>query len=166
MRLFCYSNNVTPPTGRIGDCWRHGSGSLTTAVKHLNRYFCFLLLGFHLPVTEKWAKMYKSVSQHNYLSIFLKILSFFPKVMETRGRKLKRPQVKTTRNKTKSRGRVGRGPLDRKALLVPSHLYLDRTCATLSLPLTALTSLKYNSRLTVNWERVSRKPNHIAYCMV
>ena len=50
---------------------------LTTAVKRLNRYFCFLLLGFHLPVREKWAKMYKSVSQHNYLSIFLKILSFF-----------------------------------------------------------------------------------------
>ena len=50
---------------------------LTTAVKRLNRYFCFLLLGFHLPVREKWAKMYKSVSQHNYLSIFRKILSFF-----------------------------------------------------------------------------------------
>ena len=50
---------------------------MTTAVKRLNRYFCFLLLGFHLPVREKWAKMYKSVSQHNYLSIFLKILSFF-----------------------------------------------------------------------------------------
>ena len=33
----------------------------TTAVKRLNRYFCFLLLGFHLPVREKWAKMYKSV---------------------------------------------------------------------------------------------------------
>ena len=49
----------------------------TTAVKRLNRYFCFLLLGFHLPVREKWAKMYKSVSQHNYLPIFLKILSFF-----------------------------------------------------------------------------------------
>ena len=49
----------------------------TTAVKRLNRYFCFLLLGFHLPVREKWAKMYKSVSQHNYLSIFRKILSFF-----------------------------------------------------------------------------------------
>ena len=49
----------------------------TTAVKHLNRYFCFLLLGFHLPVSEKWAKMYKSVSQHNYLSIFPQILSFF-----------------------------------------------------------------------------------------
>ena len=53
------------------------SGSSTTAVKHLNHYFCFLSLGFHLPVREKWAKMYKSVSQHNYLSIFLKILSFF-----------------------------------------------------------------------------------------
>ena len=52
-------------------------GIRTTAVKRLNRYFCFLLLGFHLPVREKWAKMYKSVSQHNYLSIFLKILSFF-----------------------------------------------------------------------------------------
>ena len=50
---------------------------VTTAVKRLNRYFCFLLLRFHLPVREKWAKMYKSVSQHNYLSIFLKILSFF-----------------------------------------------------------------------------------------
>ena len=50
---------------------------MTTAVKRLNRYFCLLLLGFHLPVREKWAKMYKSVSQHNYLSIFLKILSFF-----------------------------------------------------------------------------------------
>ena len=50
---------------------------ITTAVKRLNRYFSFLLLGFHLPVREKWAKMYKSVSQHNYLSIFLKILSFF-----------------------------------------------------------------------------------------
>ena len=37
----------------------------------------FLLLGFHLPVREKWANVYKSVSQHNYLSIFLKILSFF-----------------------------------------------------------------------------------------
>ena len=49
----------------------------TTAVKRLNRYFCFLLLGFHLLVREKWAKMFKSVSQHNYLSIFLKILSFF-----------------------------------------------------------------------------------------
>ena len=49
----------------------------TTAVKRLNRYFCFLLLGFHLPIREKWAKMFKSVSQHNYLSIFLKILSFF-----------------------------------------------------------------------------------------
>ena len=54
---------------------RGGQG--TTAVKRLNRYFCFLLLGFHLPVREKWAKMYKSVSQHRYLSIFLKILSFF-----------------------------------------------------------------------------------------
>ena len=50
---------------------------VTTAVKRLNSYFCFLLLGFHLPVREKWAKMYKSVSQHNYLSIFLKILNFF-----------------------------------------------------------------------------------------
>ena len=50
---------------------------MTTAVKRLNRYFCFLLLGFHLPVRKKWAKMYKSVSQHSYLSIFLKILSFF-----------------------------------------------------------------------------------------
>ena len=49
----------------------------TTAVKRLNHYFGFLLLGFHLPVREKWAKMYKSVSQHNYLSIFLKILRFF-----------------------------------------------------------------------------------------
>ena len=49
----------------------------TTAVKRLNRYFCFLLLVFHLPVREKWAKMYKSCSQHSYLSIFLKILSFF-----------------------------------------------------------------------------------------
>ena len=49
----------------------------STAVKRLNHYFCFLLLGFRLPVREKWAKMYKSVSQHNYLSIFLKILSFF-----------------------------------------------------------------------------------------
>ena len=49
----------------------------TTTVKRLNRYFCFLLLRFHLAVREKWAKMYKSVSQHNYLSIFLKILSFF-----------------------------------------------------------------------------------------
>ena len=49
----------------------------TTAVKRLNRYFCFLLLGFYLPVREKWAKMYKSISQHNYLSIFLEILSFF-----------------------------------------------------------------------------------------
>ena len=51
--------------------------TITTAVKRLNRYFCFLLLGFHLPVREKWAEMYKSVCQHNYLSIFLKILSFF-----------------------------------------------------------------------------------------
>ena len=25
---------------------------MTTAVKRLNRYFCFLLLGFHLPVRE------------------------------------------------------------------------------------------------------------------
>ena len=50
---------------------------ITTAVKRLNRYFCFSLLGFHLPVSEKWVKVYKSVSQHNYLSIFLKILSFF-----------------------------------------------------------------------------------------
>ena len=33
----------------------------TTAVKRLNRYFCFLLLGFHLPDREKWAKMYKSI---------------------------------------------------------------------------------------------------------
>ena len=46
-------------------------------VKRLNRYFLFLLLGFHLPLREKWAKMYKSVSQNNYLSIFLKLLSFF-----------------------------------------------------------------------------------------
>ena len=53
-------------------------------------------------------------------------------VMETRGRKQGRPKVKTTRKKTKPRGEVGRGPLDRKALLVPSHLYLDRTRATLS----------------------------------
>ena len=45
------------------------------------RYFCYLLLGFHLPVTEKWAKMYKSVSQHNYLSIFRKILSFSLKTL-------------------------------------------------------------------------------------
>ena len=50
---------------------------VTTAVKRLNRYFCFLLLGFHLSVREKWAKMYKSVRQQNYLSIFLKILNFF-----------------------------------------------------------------------------------------
>ena len=49
----------------------------TTAVKRLNRYFCFLLLRFHLAVREKWAKVCKSVSQHNYLFIFLKILSFF-----------------------------------------------------------------------------------------
>ena len=50
----------------------------TTAVKRLNALFLFfILLGFHLPVREKWAKMYKSVSQHSYLSIFLKILSFF-----------------------------------------------------------------------------------------
>ena len=53
------------------------NGHKHTAVKRLNRYFCFLLLGFHLPVREKWAKMYKSVSQHNYLSIFLKTLRFF-----------------------------------------------------------------------------------------
>ena len=52
-------------------------GYVNTAVKRLNRYFCFLLLRFHLPVREKWAKVCKSVSQHNYLSIFLKILSFF-----------------------------------------------------------------------------------------
>ena len=49
----------------------------TTAVKRPNRYFCFLLLGFHLPVREKWAKMYKSVSQHNYLSIFSQNFELF-----------------------------------------------------------------------------------------
>ena len=54
-----------------------GGHPATTAVERLNRYFCFLLLGFQLSVEEKWAKMYKSVSQHNYLSIFRKILSFF-----------------------------------------------------------------------------------------
>ena len=31
---------------------------ITTAVKRLNRYFCFLLLGFHLPVREKWKDSY------------------------------------------------------------------------------------------------------------
>ena len=57
----------------------------STAVKRLNHYFCFLLLGFRLPVREKWAKMYKSVSQHKYLSIFLKILSFFsPKTLRAK----------------------------------------------------------------------------------
>ena len=50
--------------GRGGEETR--SGTEHTAVKRLNRYFCFLLLGFHLPV-----------SQHNYLSIFLKTLRFF-----------------------------------------------------------------------------------------
>ena len=50
-------------------------------------------------------------------------------VMETRERKLRRPKVETTRKKTKPRGR---GHSDRKALLVPSHLYLDRTLASLS----------------------------------
>ena len=64
--------------GSLQILWRRILPRTTcTAVKRLNRYFCFLLLGFHLPVTEKWAKMYKSVSQLNYLSIFLKILSFF-----------------------------------------------------------------------------------------
>ena len=58
--------------GRGGEETR--SGTEHTVVKRLNRYFC---LGFHLPVREKWAKMYKSVSQHNYLSIFLKTLRFF-----------------------------------------------------------------------------------------
>ena len=53
-------------------------GLNTTAVKRLNRYFCFLLLGFHLPVREKWTKMYKSVSQHNYLfPFFSKFWAFF-----------------------------------------------------------------------------------------
>ena len=37
---------------------------------------------------------------------------------------------KTRKTKTKPRGRVGRGPFDHKPLLVPSHLYLDRTSAT------------------------------------
>ena len=58
--------------GRGGEETR--SGTEHTVVKRLNRYFC---LEFHLPVREKWAKMYKSVSQHNYLSIFLKTLRFF-----------------------------------------------------------------------------------------
>ena len=48
-----------------------------TAVKRLNRYFCFLLLGFHLPVREKWAKMYKSVSQHNYRFHFCQNFELF-----------------------------------------------------------------------------------------
>ena len=61
----------------VGNYFTLTPGAPTTVVKRLNRYFCFLFLGFHLPVREKWAKMHKSVSQHNYLSIFLKILSFF-----------------------------------------------------------------------------------------
>ena len=71
-------NRVTKETGKSALKVRNRmSGLHSTAVKRLNRYFCFLLLGFHLPVREKWAKMYKAVSQHNYLSIFLKILTFF-----------------------------------------------------------------------------------------
>ena len=89
-----------------------------------------------------------------------------PKVMETRGRKLRRPKVKTTRKKTKPRGRVGRsrGHLTVNPVLVPSHLYLDQhgSHACHALPLTPLLSLKYNNRLTDNWRRVNRKPNHLA----
>ena len=46
-----------PPPLRKNWGMRRGEGGSvhTTAVKRLNRYFCFLLLGFHLPVREKWA---------------------------------------------------------------------------------------------------------------
>ena len=68
-------DSFTRPASQFGLSSTLGklSAYTTTAVKRLNRYFCFLLLGFHLPVREKWAKMYKSVSQH----IFLKIVTFF-----------------------------------------------------------------------------------------
>ena len=39
--------------------------------------FLFFIAGISFTSREKWAKMYKSVRQHNYLSIFRKILSFF-----------------------------------------------------------------------------------------
>ena len=48
--------------------------SITTAVKRLNRYFRFLLLRFHLPVREKWAEVYKSVTVVNII-----IFPFFSK---------------------------------------------------------------------------------------
>ena len=66
--------------GHVGSCCvRVGSGVQTDDHRGQTSksLLLFLLLGFHLPVREKWAKMYKSVSQHSYLSIFLKILSFF-----------------------------------------------------------------------------------------
>ena len=83
LEVLSYKSSTSPSTPHSGEIRMSQKKHLmsllddaTTAVKRLNRYFCFLLLGFHLPVREKWAKMYKSVSQHNYLSIFLKTLSF------------------------------------------------------------------------------------------
>ena len=75
--MVIYDNEFETKKNNIEPRMKLNHNTYTTAVKCLNRYFCFLLLGFHLLVSEKWAKMYKSVSQHNYLSIFLKILSFF-----------------------------------------------------------------------------------------
>ena len=50
-----------------------------------------------------------------------------------KGKKTKKAKSKNnTKEKKKPKGLVGRGPLDSKALLVPSHLSLDRTRASLS----------------------------------
>ena len=62
-----HRNPPSPPS--LGKLLLNRLDAVTTAVKRLNRYLCLLLLGFHLPIRENWAKMYKSVSQHNYLSI-------------------------------------------------------------------------------------------------
>ena len=49
--------------------WKGKEGASLHRGQTSKSLFLFLLLGFHLPVREKWAKM--------YLSIFLKCLSFF-----------------------------------------------------------------------------------------
>ena len=49
----------------------------TTAVKRLNRYFCFLLLGFHLPVSEKWQRCINQLVNITIFPFFSKFRAFF-----------------------------------------------------------------------------------------